>query len=143
MLLIMLAIEIILFLFGQYLLMLVILALVFVNYALKTVEPYDFRYRISTEGITIEDHFLLWQELYDFYFKQYDGIEVLILRTKAYFPGEITVTLGDMHKEHIKSVLLPYLPYRELVQSTFMEKSGDWLAKTFPLEKSPHEASSQ
>lgn len=133
--LITLAVEVILFLFQQHALMIVVAALVFVNYALKTVAPHDFRYRISSEGVTIEDHFYLWQELYDFYFKQQDGSDLLHIRTRAYFPGELTMVLGDMHREQVKSVLLPYLPFREYVKPTFMEKSGDWLGKTFPLEK--------
>jgi hypothetical protein len=59
----------------------------------------------------------------------------LYLTTKDYFPGELKVTLGDVSIEQIKSILLPYLPYREYVKPTFMEKSGEWLAKNFPLEK--------
>lgn len=129
-----LLIEIILFLFSQYLLMIVVVSFLFVAFALVTVPPHSFHYKISTEGITIEDHFYLWQELYDFYFKYRDGTDVLHLRTKA-FPGQLTITLGDMHKEHVKTVLLPFLPYREIVKPTFMEKSGDWLAKNFPLER--------
>lgn len=135
-LLILLFVEIILFLFSQYLLMLVALSLVFVAFALAIVPPRDFHYRISTEGITVEDHFFLWQELYDFYFKQRDGSQVLHIRTHAFIPGELTITLGQMDKEHIKAVLLPYLPYREVIRPTFMEKSGDWLSKNFPLERS-------
>ncbi len=134
-LLILFLFEIILFLFSQYLLMLVALSLVFVAFALATVPPRDFHYRVSSEGITIEDHFFLWQELYDFYFKKRGGIDILHLRTRALFPGELTMTLGDIDREHIKSVLLPYLPFREVIIPTFMEKSGDWLAKNFPLEK--------
>lgn len=140
-LLITLFVEIILFLFSEYLLMLVVLSLVFVAFALNTVPPHNFHYRISTEGITVEDHFFLWQELYDFYFRKREGIEVLHVRTHALFPGELTITLGDMDKEHLKSVLLPYLPFREVIQPTFMEKSGDWLSKNFPLEKQPKTAS--
>ncbi len=137
--LITLAIEVILFLFQQHALMAVVAALVFVNYALKTVAPHDFRYRISSEGVTIEDHFYLWQELYDFYFKQQDGSDLLHIRTRAYFPGELTLVLGDVHREQVKSTLLLYLPFREYIKPTFMEKSGDWLAKTFPLERTkPH-----
>lgn len=134
-LVIMFAILVILFLFSQYMLMLVVVSLVFLSYALGTVQPHDFHYRISTEGITIEDHYFLWQELYDFYFKNEENQEVLKVRTKAYMPGELTIVLGDMHKDHVKSLLLPFLPFRELVKPTFMEKSGDWLSKTFPLEK--------
>jgi flagellar biosynthesis protein FliP len=46
-LLIMLLIEIILFLFSQYVLMAVVLSLVFVAFALATVPPRDFYYKIS------------------------------------------------------------------------------------------------
>lgn len=134
-LLIMVFIEIILFLFSQYLLMVVVLSLVFVTFALSSVAPRDFHYRISTEGITVEDHYFLWQELYDFYFKKRGETQVLHIRTHAFIPGELTITLGAIDKEHAKSVLLPYLPYREVIKPTFMEKSGDWLARNFPLEK--------
>lgn len=140
-LLIMTLIEIILFLFSQYLLMLVILSLVFVAFVLATIPPRNFHYRISSEGITVEDRFFLWQELYDFYFKRREGGDILHVRTHALIPGELTITLGDMDKEHVKSVLLPCLPYREVIKPTFMEKSGDWLARNFPLEKTPKVAS--
>jgi len=133
-LLIMLLVEVILFLFSQYLLMLVVLSLVFVAFALATVPPRNFHYRISTEGITIEDHFFLWQELYDFYFRKIEGIDVLHIRTHSFIPGELTLTLGDIDKEHVKRVLLPFLPYREMIKPTFMEKSADFLSKNFPLE---------
>ncbi len=134
-LLIVLFVEVILFLFSQYLLMLVVLSLIFVSFALATVAPRDFHYRLSTEGITIEDHFYLWQELYDFYFRRRENTEVLHIRTHAFIPGELTITLGNMDKEHVKAVLLPYLPFREVIKPTFMEKSGDWLSKNFPLER--------
>lgn len=133
-LLIMLLVEVILFLFSQYLLMLVVASLVFVAFALATVPPRNFHYRISTEGVTIEDHFFLWQELYDFYFRKTEGIDVLHIRTHSFIPGELTLTLGDVDKEHVKRVLLPFLPYREVIKPTFMEKAGDFLSKNFPLE---------
>jgi hypothetical protein len=133
-LLIMLLLEIVLFLFSQYLLMVVIVSLVFVSFALASVPPKDFHYRVSAEGILIEDHFFLWKELYDFYFKKIDGTETVHVRTQAYLPGELILTLGNISKDEIKSALFPYLPFREYVKPSFMEKSGDWLAKNFPLE---------
>lgn len=134
-LLITLLVEIILFLFSQYLLMLVVLSFIFVAFTLASVAPSNFKYRISSEGITIQDHFFLWQELYDFYFKKREGVDVVHIRTHSFLPGELTLTLGDIDREHVKSALLPYLPYREFIKPTFMEKSGDWLAKNFPMEK--------
>lgn len=134
-LLIMLLVEIILFLFSQYPLMIVVLSFVFVAFALASVPPHDFRYKITTEGIMVEDQFFLWQELYDFYFKKRNGIDVLHIRTQAFIPGELTITLGDMNREHVKSILLSFLPFREFIKPTFMEKSADWLSRNFPLER--------
>jgi len=133
-LLIMLLVEVILFLFSQYLLMIVVISLVFVAFVLASVPPKDFHYRISDEGIMIEDGFFIWRELYDFYFKNRDGVKTLHLGTHAFLPGELIVTLGSMDEEAVKKALLPYLPYREYVKPTFVEKSADWLTKNFPLE---------
>jgi len=135
-LLIALLVEVILFLFSQYLFMFVIASLVFVGFAFSATPPKNFHYRISTEGITIEDHFYLWEELYDFYFKRREGVDILHVRTQSFLPGEIILSLGDIHRDQIKHAMLPFLPYRELVKPTFAEKSGDWLYKNFPLEKS-------
>ncbi len=132
--LIMLAVEVILFLFSQYILMLVVLSLVFLSFALATVPPHNFQYRISTQGLTIEDYSFLWQELYDFYFTKREGQDVLIVRTKAMLPGELVITLGDIHADHVKDILLRYLPFREHVQQTFLDKSASWMERTFPLE---------
>ncbi len=137
-LLIVLLLEVISFLFAQYPLMALIASFGFVIFALSSVPPHNILYRISNEGITIEDYSYIWEELYDFYFKRRGNIDVLHLRTRAFLPGEITITLGEITKDHIRSVLLPYLPYREFVKPSLLEKGGDWLVKTFPLEKPIH-----
>ena len=133
-LLIMLLIEIILFLFSEYLLMVVVAALVFVSFALATIPPRNFNYRISNEGVQIEDRFFLWQELYDFYFYKKEGYETLHIRTQSYIPGELILTLGEESEEKIKNAILPYLPFREFVKPTFVDKAAGWLSKNFPLE---------
>lgn len=134
-LLILLFVEILLFLFGQYALMLVALSLVFVSFSLAIVPPHNFNYRISTEGIFLQDSFFIWRELYDFYFKKINGVDVLHVRTKAFMPGEITLTLKDASDENkIKDILLQYLPFREYIRPTFLDRSSTWLSKTFPLE---------
>lgn len=133
-----LLVSIILFLFSQYLLMVVVAALVFLSFALSSTPPRNFHYKITSEGLQVEDYFFLWEELYDFRFKKQHGQDVLIVSTKAYVPGELLITLGEMHADHVKSILLGFLPFRQYVKPDFMEKAGDWLEKNFPLEgKSP------
>jgi hypothetical protein len=104
--------------------------------ALASVPPHDFHYKITTEGVKVEDYFYIWGELYDFYFKRVDGADVLILRTQALLPGELKISMGDLTRDHVRKVLVQFLPYREFVAPTFMEKSADWLSSNFPLEKS-------
>lgn len=134
--LIMIAVEIIVFLvFKDFYLMAAIFALTFLWFALSLIPPHNFYYKITTEGIRIEDYFFIWDELYDFFFIKHHGKDVLYLTTKTFYPGELKLTLGGITTEEIKAVLLNYLPYREYVKPTFMEKSGDWLSKNFPLEK--------
>ena len=134
-LLVVFLIEVILFIFTEYLLMLVVVALYFLAIALATVPPQNFHYRISNQGIKVEDHFYIWEELYDFYFKRIEGSHILIVRTHLLLPGELKISLSEIPVDHVRRVLVNYLPYREVVRQTFMEKSGDWLAKNFPLER--------
>jgi len=129
-------VEVILFLFHQYIFMFVVGALYFLSVALATVPPRNFHYRIRNQGIKVEDHFLIWEEIYDFYFKKIEGLDVLILRTKAVIPGELQISLGELHPDHVRKVLIGYLPYREVMSPTFMERSAGWLSKNFPLERS-------
>ncbi len=135
--LIVMIIEVLLFLFSQYVLMLVIISMLFVVFALAVVPPHTVNYRISTEGIAVDDYFYLWQELYDFYFKNLNGEDILHIRTKDEYATDITVLLGDIPKDYIKALLINYLPYREVVPLSFMERSGNWLTRTFPLDKVP------
>jgi hypothetical protein len=135
--LILAAVEIILFFFSQYLLMLVSFSLAFLAFALAVVPPHMFYYKVSNQGIRVEDSFFIWDELYDFYFMKQHSQDVLHIRTKAYFPGELTISLGDIPTQQIRGVLLNHLPFREYVKPTFTEKAGNWLEKNFPLEKSP------
>jgi hypothetical protein len=115
--------------------MLVILSIAFLAFALSITPPAPLHYRISSEGVTVEEHFYLWQELYDFYVTERSGTQMVHIRTKAYFPGELILMPGEVPIEHVKELLMVFLPYREVVRKTFTQKAGNWLAESFPLEK--------
>lgn len=134
-LLIVFLIEVILFIFSEYLLMFVVATLYFFAAAISSVPPQNFHYRVSTQGVKVEDHFYIWDELYDFYFKKIEGMEVLIIRTRNILPGELKIPLGEVPADHVRRVVINYIPYREYMRPTFMERGGDWLAKNFPLER--------
>lgn len=133
--LIIIAAEVIIFLFHEYTLMLVVISLAFLAFSLALVPPHIFFYKITSEGIRIENSVFIWEELYDFYFDKHNGVDVVKVGTKAYIPGELTLILGDITEQQLKKALLPYLPFREYVHPTFSQRAGDWLGKNFPLEK--------
>ncbi len=133
--LLVLLVEVLLFLFSQYMLMLVVLSLLFFSFSLSFTPPANFQYRISSEGVQVQDKFFIWSELYDFYFKTTEDQEVLHIRTHAFIPGELILTLDGQDREKVKGAMLPYLPFREFVKPTFMEKSGNWVSENFPLER--------
>src|SRR5207247_1535596 len=100
------AVEILVFLvFKDFYLMAAIMALVFLWFALSTVPPRSFYYKVSSQGIQVEDHFFIWEELYDFYFMKQHGQDVLHVGTRSFFPGELLITLGDMPLAQVKTAL--------------------------------------
>src|SRR5579864_2781054 len=99
--LITMALEIILFLFSQYVLMALVFSLAFLVFSLSIVPPRNLFYRISSEGIRVENHYFIWDELYDFYFSKINGQDILHVRTKDYFPGELTIVLGEVPVKQI------------------------------------------
>jgi len=129
-------IEVVLFLFSQYMLMAVVVSFVFMAFVIATIPPRPFTYVISSEGFIVEDHAFLWQEIYDFYFKTEHDIPVLHMRAHDPFLGEVIATLpSEREKEQVKGVLLHFLPFREVVRKDFMEKSSEWVTKTFPMDR--------
>ena len=131
------AIEIMIYIiFKDFLFMTMVLSLLFLSFVLALIPPRPFYYKITSEGLRIEDHFFIWDELYDFYFLKKHGQDVLHIRTKAFFPGELTLTLDDIPVKQVKMTLLPFLPFREYVKPSFIDRAGEWMETNFPLEKS-------
>lgn len=130
-----LLLSVILFFFSQYALILVVWAVVFLGLVLVTVPPHDIDHKITSQGIVIGEHAYLWEELYDFYFKKHFGEDILIVRGRTVLPFLLSLTLGPVLKEQAKETLVKYLPFREVVELSFTDKAGDWLVRTFPLEK--------
>lgn len=60
---------------------------------------------------------------------------MLVVRSRTLLPSLIVITLGPVAKDDVRRVLTKHVPFREVVERTFMDKAGDWLARTFPLEK--------
>lgn len=130
-------ISLIAFLWGERLLIGAVLALGFLVYVLNFTPPSDIEYKISTQGITIGDHFYHWEELDSFWFSEKEGSNILNVLTKFRFPGLLMMVMGDISEEELKTITARYLPFHEIAPKSTLEKWSDSLQKNFPLE-TPH-----
>lgn len=122
------------FLAREFLLIGVILSLTFVTYVLAFIPPQNIYYKLSTQGITIGDHFYFWHELESFWFKEQEGHKVLFIQTRLRFPAQIMLVLADRDEENIKKLVGRFLPFHEIPRKTLMDKWSEGLQKHFPLE---------
>lgn len=121
----------------EFLLIGVLLALAFVAYVLGFVPPENVEYKVSTQGITIGDHFYFWSDLDSFWFSQKEGHQILHILTHLRFPGQLMMMLGSQNEEMVKRIMARFLPFHEIPPRNFIDKWSESLQKHFPLEN-PH-----
>ena len=121
----------------EFLLIGVILAFAFVTYVLGFVPPGSVEYKISSQGVTIGDHFYFWGDLDSFWFAEKEGVKILHILTRLRFPGQLILILGSEDEEKIKNIVARYLPYHEIPPKSLMDSWAESLQKHFPLEN-PH-----
>lgn len=132
---ILLCVIVITFLFKEWMLMLVVISIAFLAVVLYTTRPHEVEHQITTQAVVTGNHAYLYKELYDFWFDEKDGHAVLHLHTVSLLPGVLSLLLPDtMDKTKVRDVLVKYIPYREVMPKTFMDKAANWLSNNFPLE---------
>jgi hypothetical protein len=133
-LIIVILLMLIAFLAREFLLIGVLLAITFVTYVLAFVPPGDVLYRISTQGITIGDHFYFWHDLESFWLKNKDDVKVVYVQTHLRFPGQLILVLGEESEDEVKRALARFLPFHEIPKMTLLDRWAEGLQKHFPLE---------
>lgn len=118
----------------EYILIGVLFAFAFVIYVLAFVPPEDVEYKISTQGITIGDHFYFWTELNSFWFSEKEGNKILNVLTNLRFPGQLIILIKTDHVDEIKKRVARYLPFHEIAPKNLMDSWTASLTKHFPLE---------
>ncbi len=121
---------------GEKLLIGALFSLGFLIYVLNFYAPEESNYKISNQGITIGDHFYLWQELDSFYFSKKDGFDILNIYTRFRFPALLILVLNS-NAEEVKKICARFLPFHEIAPKSLMDKWSEGLQKHFPLEN-PH-----
>jgi hypothetical protein len=117
----------------EWLLVVVIAALVFVFYVYSTVPPDELEHQITTRGVRYGDREYRWEELAQFWISESYGQKILNLATYAMVPGRLEILLGEIGEETIRKILRQYL-LEETPPPGFLDKASNFLAKKFPLD---------
>ncbi|MDO8429140.1 MAG: hypothetical protein Q7S88_00750 [Candidatus Daviesbacteria bacterium] len=125
------------FLAQEFLLIGSILALSFVAYVLGFIPPEDIDYKISTQGVTIGEHFYHWDVLDSFWFNEREGYKILNLATAMRFPSQLMIVLERDQEDKVQEEVAKFLPFHEIAPKSTMENWAEKLQKYFPLEN-PH-----
>lgn len=118
----------------EWLLIIVMIALVFVSYIMATVEPRLVKHEITNKGIVTGGRRYQWQDLGRFWFSEKWEQKMLNIESFAGLPSRLTALLGELKPDQVKKILSDYLPYEE-PEKTWVEQSSEWVSRRVPLEK--------
>ncbi len=145
-----LLISLIVFFFGDKILLLPLWTLLFIFYVFTVTPPTEVTHRINQFGVETTGATLRWEALDHFYFFKRFGYDVLVLVTHPPYPYySYLVVPNNEAKNKVFPLLSEHIIYQEEPRNTFTDKIIDWFTKLIPNEDemkeqaSPPEASAQ
>lgn len=135
-----LLLSLIVFFFGDKILLIPIWALMFLFYVLTITPPPEVENKITRFGIETAGITLRWEALSHFYFKKRFGFDVLtVVSQPPYFYHAYLVLSDAQVKKRLMEILSEHLIYQEKPQRSFTDKMVDWLSGLIPddQEESP------
>jgi len=128
------AVSLLLIYMQELLLIAVLLAALFVTYALSTVEPNTVKHVISTKGVESAGRIYTWDQLKLFWFGRKFDQEVLNLDTKLRFPGRIVIVLpAAVDREALKNALLSYILFLDKPRANWFDEILEKAAKILKI----------
>jgi len=124
---------VILFFIKEWLLIIVIIAVMFVYYVLSNVQPEEIEHSITNRGIRFAGKEHPWESLDQFWFSEKFGQKILNVETRLVFPGRLQMLLGKTTEKQIKDILSKYLR-EETPEPSVLDKTTDWFSQKVPLE---------
>lgn len=120
--------------FGEFILVGVILAVVFVVYVLATAAPETIEHKISNMGIVSGGRAFLWEELDTFWFEKRGDDRLLVVQTKLHFPTRLLILLSTVSERTLLDVLEKHIHFHPAPVHTLFDKWAHALQKRINLE---------
>ena len=115
--------------FGEFFLVGVIIAVVFVVYVLATAEPATIEHKITNMGIISGGRAFLWEELDSFWFDKKGDDRLLIVQTDLHFPTRMIILLSTVSERTLLDVMEKHLHYHPAPVHTLFDKWAHSLQK--------------
>ena len=132
-----LLLSLIVFFFGDKILLLPIWSILFLFYTLTITPPPEVENKITTFGIETAGVTARWENLSHFYFGQRFGFDTLTIVSQPPFFYHLYLTLPNKEiKQKIFALLVQHLIFQEKPQKTLTDKIADFFLKLLPEEES-------
>ena len=119
---------------GEFFLVGVILALVFVVYVMATTSPEVIEHRINKMGIVSGERPFLWEELDSFWFDRRGDDRLLIVQTNLHFPSRLIILLTTVSERTLLDLLEKHIHFHPRPVHTVMDKWANTLRSRVNLE---------
>lgn len=113
--------------FGEFLLVGVILAVIFLVYVLASVAPETIEHRITSMGIVSGGKAFLWDDLDSFWFEKKGDDRLLVVQTRLHFPSRLIVILTTVSERGLLDILEKHLHYHHGPVHTLFDKWANYL----------------
>lgn len=121
--------------FGEFFLVGVIIAVVFVVYVLATAAPELIEHKITNMGIISGGRAFLWEELDSFWFDRRGDDRLLLVQTRLHFPTRLIILLSATVTERaLLDILEKHLHYHAAPVHTLFDKWAHQLQKRINLD---------
>jgi len=128
-----LILSLIVFFFGDKILLIPIWAVSFLFYVLTITPPPEVENKITVFGIETAGITLRWEALSHFYFKKRFGYNILtVVSQPPYFYHAYLVLPNEETKKKLISLLSKHLIYQDKPQIGFIDKIAGWFSDLIP-----------
>jgi len=126
-------VGIILLVAGEWMLLLVVLALGFAFYMWSTVSPEHMEYVLTNWGLRLAGRLYEYKAMQRWWREEKMGTDFVVIESWAVPMGRLFLPLTNEHEKKILEILEKYVVMDKPLP-TSVDKMGKWLADKFPIE---------
>lgn len=131
-----LLLSLIIFFFGDRILLIPLWALVFLFYTLTITPPPDVENKITKFGVEVAGITLRWEALSYFYFSSRFGYTMLTVVSRApYFYHAYAVVPDEEVRKQLTHLLSEHLIFKDKPEKTFTDRLIDWFSGLIPSDE--------